>query len=110
MQSMAKKPLILDLGANGEVRLPGEALEALEIQPGEKLALRIDTRHKQVRLERHVDDPWAEALKQKKQDGFEDILGAQKQRESDAADLFDKRVQNAPKEKPRPEDNRDLWR
>lgn len=110
MLPMAKKPLILDLGANGELRLPGEALEALDVQPGEKLSLRIDTRHKQVRLERHVDDPWSEALKPKKQDGFEDILGAQKQRDADAADLFNKRVKEAPKEKRRPEDDPDRWR
>ena len=45
---MAKKPLILELGANGEVRLPDDALRALEVQPGEKLSLRIDTRHKQI--------------------------------------------------------------
>ena len=108
---MAKpKPLILELGAHGEVRLPDDALRALEVQPGEKLSLRIDTRHKAVRLERHVDDPWAEALKQKKQDGFEDILGAQKQRDQDASDLFDKRMKEAPKEKRRPEDDPDLWR
>ncbi len=108
---MAKpKPLILELGANGEVRLPDDALRALEVQPGEKLSLRIDTRHKAVRLERHVDDPWGEALKQKKQDGFEDILGAQKQRDQEASDLFDKRMKEAPKEKRRPEDDPDLWR
>ena len=107
---MAKKPLILDLGANGEVRLPDEALHALDVQPGEKLSLRIDTRHKALRLERYVDDPWAEALKQKQQEGFEDILGAQKQREDEAADLFDKRLKEAPKEERRPEDDPDLWR
>jgi antitoxin component of MazEF toxin-antitoxin module len=107
---MAKKPLILDLGANGEVRLPDEALSALGVQPGEKLSVKIDTRHKALRIERHVDDPWSEALKQKEQQGFEDILGAQKQRDDEASDLFDRRLKDAPKEERRPEDDPDLWR
>jgi len=101
----------LKVGAAGEVKLPPEALEALDLEPGQELSLEIDTRRKQLRIERHVDDAWAEAMKEKPQKGLEDLMDEQKQREEAAKELFEKRVKDrSPKDKRRPEDSPDYWR
>lgn len=107
---MAKqKKRTLEVGASGEIRLPPDALEMLEIEPGGKVEIFVDTRRKQVRLERHSDDPWADALRQKQQKGFDDLLAEQSQRESDAADLFDQRLKDPPPKR-KPEDDPGYWR
>lgn len=93
------------------MKLPPEALEALDVEPGGELSLEIDTRRKQLRLERHVDDAWAEAMKEKPQKGLEDLMDEQKRREEAAKELFEKRVKDKSKhEKRRPEDSPDHWR
>lgn len=108
---MSSKKLKLKLGGGGEVKLPPEALEALDLEPGGEMSLEIDTRRKQLRLERHVDDAWAEAMKEKPQKGMEDILDEQKQREEAAKEIFEKRLKDrSPKDKRRPEDSPDHWR
>ena len=108
---MSSKKLKLKVGASGEVKLPPEALEALELEPGGEMSLEIDTRRKQLRLERFVADAWAEAMKEKPQKGMEDLLDEQKQREEAAKDLFEKRIKDKSKpEKRRPEDSPDHWR
>ena len=62
-------------------------------------------------LERHVDDAWAEAMKEKPQKGLEDLMDEQKQRDEAAKELFEKRVKDkSAHEKRRPEDNPDYWR
>ena len=108
---MSSKKLKLKLGGGGELKLPPEALEALELEPGQEMSLEIDTRRKQLRLERFVADAWSEALKEKPQKGMEDILDEQKQREQAAKELFEKRLKDrSPKDKRRPEDSPDFWR
>ncbi len=108
---MSSKKLKLKVGGAGEVKLPPEALEALDVEPGGEVSLEIDTRRKQLRLERHVDDAWAEALKEKPQKGLEDLMQDQKQREEAAKELFEKRIKDkSPKDKRRPEDSPDHWR
>ena len=108
---MSSKKLKLKVGGAGEVKLPPEALEALDLElPGE-LTLEIDTRKKQLRLERFVADAWAEAMKEKPQKGLEDLMQDQKDREEAAKDLFEKRIEDKSKpEKRRPEDSPDHWR
>jgi antitoxin component of MazEF toxin-antitoxin module len=108
---MSSKKLKLKLGGAGELKLPPEALEALELEPGHELSLEIDTRRKQLRLERFVVDAWAEAMKEKPQKGLEDLMDEQKQRDAAAKELFEKRVKERnPKDKRRPEDSPDHWR
>jgi bifunctional DNA-binding transcriptional regulator/antitoxin component of YhaV-PrlF toxin-antitoxin module len=108
---MSSKKLKLKVGAMGEVKLPPEALAALEIEPGGEMSLEIDTRRKQLRLERHVDDAWGEAMKEKPQKGLEDLMDEQKQREQAAKEMFEKRIKEKnPKDKRRPEDSPDHWR
>jgi antitoxin component of MazEF toxin-antitoxin module len=108
---MSSRKIRLKVGGAGEVKLPPEALEALELAAGEDLTLEIDTRRKQLRLERHVDDAWAEAMKEKPQKGLEDLMDEQKQRDEAAKDLFEKRLKDKAKhEKRRPEDSSDYWR
>jgi len=108
---MSSRKLKLKVGAAGEVKLPPEALEALDLEPGQEMSLEIDTRRKQLRLERHVDDAWAEAMKEKPQKGLEDLMDEQKRRDEAAKELFEKRVKNrSPKDKRRPEDSPDYWR
>lgn len=108
---MSSKKLKLRVGAAGEVKLPPEALEALELEPGGEMSLEIDTRRKQLRLERHVDDAWGEALKEKPQKGMEDLLDEQKKRDEAAKEIFEKRLKDKkPTDKRRPEDSPDFWR
>ena len=104
-----KKPPKLDVGANGEVRLPPDALEALGLQPGEQVTLFVDTRRKQIRLERFVDDPWGEALKEKPQKGFGDLFSDQEARDAEAKRQFDEGIKK-PLPKRKPEDDPDYWR
>jgi antitoxin component of MazEF toxin-antitoxin module len=108
---MSSKKLKLRIGGAGELKLPAEALEALELEPGQEVSLEIDTRRKQLRLERHVADAWAEAMKEKPQKGLEDLMDEQKQREQAAKEHFEKRIkEKPPHEKRRPEDSPDHWR
>ena len=104
-----KKPRLLDVGSNWEIKLPADVVEALGLESGEKVQIYIDARRKAVRLERHVDDPWGEALKEKDTPGFEDLMEDHQTREEDAKKLFEQKLKEKP-EKRRPEDNPDLWR
>jgi len=106
---MTKKKRTLKVGPGGEVRLPPDALEAIEFQPGDEVELIIDTRRKQIHLERHVADPWAEAMRKKPEKGLEDLMDEQKQREEDAKELWERRVKEPPPKR-RPEDDPDHWR
>ncbi len=106
---MADPTRFLTLGPKGELHLPAEALHALELKPGESVKLRIDARNKVLHLERHVDDPWKEALKEKQNPGFEDLLQDQKQRDAEATRQFEQRMKD-PVKPPRPEDRPDHWR
>jgi hypothetical protein len=110
-ESMAKKKKrTLPLGSGGELKLPPDVLETLGIEPEDKeVEIFLDTRRKQLRVERHVDDPWAEALRQKEERGFEDLMSDQQQREADAEDLFDRKIKEPPPER-RPEDDPGHWR
>lgn len=108
---MAKeKPRTLKVGRNGEVKLPPDVLEAIGHEEGEDLRIFVDKRRKQVRLERHVDDPWGDALKKKEEKDFDDLIDQQRDREDAAKRLFDERLKDPPKGDRRPEDNPDYWR
>jgi len=99
----------LPVGKNGEVRLPPDALEALGLEAGEQVRLTIDTRRHEIRLERHVDDAWGEALKEKKGKDFTDLWDDQSKREEEAKRIFDEglKKKHAPR---KPEDDRERWR
>lgn len=105
----AEKPVRLDVGRDGSIRLPPAALEALGYEAGEQVTLYIDTRRKCLRIERHVADAWGEALKEKPQKGLEDLFDDQKAREAEAERLFDEEMRK-PSPKRRPEDDPDHWR
>ncbi|MHC4134006.1 MAG: hypothetical protein ACYTDU_12070 [Planctomycetota bacterium] len=105
-----KKKRTLPLGSRGELKLPPDVLEALGIVPEDKeVEIFVDKRRKQIRLERHVDDPWAEAMEKKPEKGFEDLMADQQQREADAEDLFDRKIKEPPPKR-RPEDDPGYWR
>jgi len=104
-----KKARVLRLGPGGEVRLPQDALESLDIEPGGEVEIFVDTRRKQIRLERHVQDAWAEAFREKPKKGFDDLRDEQSRRDDAAAELFEKKLKEPPSERS-PEDNPDLWR
>jgi len=105
-----RKKRTLPLGSGGELKLPPDVLEALGIEAEDKeVEIFLDTRRKQLRVERHVDDPWAEALREKKEREFEDLMADQQQREADAQDLFERKLKEPPPKR-RPEDDPDHWR
>lgn len=106
-----KKPRTLTVGPEGEVKLPSDALEAIGWEPGEKVEIHLDTRHRRILLERHVEDAWAEALKRRPEKGFEDILSEQARREQEAKEIFERRLKETkPGERRGAEDDPDLWR
>jgi len=106
-----KKPRSLKVGPEGTVKLPPDALEAIGWEAGEDVRIVLDTRQKRILLERHVEDAWADALKQRPGKGFDDILSEQAQREQEARDIFERRLKETkPGEKPRPEDDPNYWR
>ena len=106
-----KKPRLLDVGPDGEVRLPPDVMEAIQLKPGEKVEIQVDGRRQFVRIERHVDDPWGEALKDSDAPSFEDLMDDRKSKADDAKKRFEERLKDAPKEiKRRPEDDPDHWR
>ena len=108
---MAKeKPRTIKVGANGEIKLPQDVLEAIGHEEGEDVRIFVDTRRKQLRIDRHVDDPWADALKAKDEKDFEDLMGEQKDREDAAKKLFDEKLKDPPKVDRKPEDDPDYWR
>jgi bifunctional DNA-binding transcriptional regulator/antitoxin component of YhaV-PrlF toxin-antitoxin module len=105
-----KKKRTLPLGSGGELKLPPDALEALGIEPEDKaVEIFVDTRRKQIRLERHVDDPWADALKKKEEKDLEDLMADQEQREAEAQELFERKLKEPPPKR-RPEDDPGYWR
>jgi hypothetical protein len=111
MSAEKKKPRTLDVAKDGTVKLPPDALEAIAWEPGEQVRIVVDTRKKEIRLERHVDDVWAEALRPKQQKGFDDLMAEQSKRDADAKELFERKLREAkPGDKPRPEDDPDRWR
>ena len=65
-----EKPKILRVGPDGSIQLTKEALEMIDVEPGGQVKLFMDVRRKQLHVERHVDDAWADALEQKEQPGM----------------------------------------
>lgn len=108
---MADPVVHLRLGRRGEITLPEDALHALGAKPGDRLKLRIDSRHKVLHLERHVDDPWEEALQEKKAPDFEELMTDQQKRDAEAKRLFEERLEGRGKgPAARPEERPDSWR
>ena len=108
--SKKKKHRLLDVGPDGEVKLPPDALEAIALEAGEKVRIVVDTRRKEIRLERHVEDAWAEAMKPKEQKGFDDLMAEQARRDAEAKEIFERKLKDAKPGERRPEDDPDLWR
>jgi len=96
------------LAPDGSVKLPPEVLEALGAEPGDTIRLFVDRRRKSVRLERFSEDPWADALREGPARDIEDLLSDQKKRQSEAEDLFDKKLRETDGGKP--DDDPDKWR
>ena len=107
---MAKqKKRTLPVGPDGEIKLPADVIEKLDIELGGAVEIFLDTRRKQLRIERHTDDPWADALQQKEQRGFEDLMGEQQERDAAAEELFDQKAKDPPPKR-KPEDDPGYWR
>ncbi len=106
---MTEKHRKLHIGKAGEVKLPPDALESLGVEPGDQVRLTVDTRKREVRLERHVEDAWGEALKEKKGKDFTDLWEDQSKREEEAKRIFEEGLKKKPEPR-KPEDDRDRWR
>lgn len=106
-----KKPRLLDVGPDGEVRLPPDVIEAIQLKPGEQIEIQVDVRRQFVRIERHVDDPWGEATKESDGPSFQDLMDDHKSKAENAKRAFEDRLKEAPEEfKRRPEDDPEYWR
>ena len=86
---------VYKLGPDGSLKLPPDALDALGAEPGDEVKLFIDSRKKVVRIERHSDDPWADAMREKKSKGLEDLLAEQQKRQQAADDLFNRKLRDS---------------
>ena len=101
-----KKPYIVEIGQGGRIHLPKDVMKSLDAAPGNQI--RFEIAEDSVQIKRHqVKDPFAEAAKKKTPD-IQDLMSRQAARKKEAADLFDKRMQE--KHEIRPEDREDFWR
>jgi bifunctional DNA-binding transcriptional regulator/antitoxin component of YhaV-PrlF toxin-antitoxin module len=93
---MALPNHVVKLGDRGDLLLPEDALSAIDVAPGDKVRITIDHRRNELRIDRFVDDLWAEATKDKPKKDFDDLLSEQRKRTQAAKDVFDRRFK--PKE------------
>ncbi|MBI2131969.1 MAG: AbrB/MazE/SpoVT family DNA-binding domain-containing protein [Candidatus Tectomicrobia bacterium] len=97
---------VMEVGEGGRIHLPKDVMKALGVAPGNQI--RIEVRGDLISISRHqVRDPFAEAAK-KKTPGLKELLAQQEARRKEAAQEFDKRIQE--KHEVRPEDREDFWR
>ncbi len=100
------KPYIVEIGQGGRIHLPKDIMKSLDAVPGNQICFEI--KGDSVQIKRHqVKDPFAEAAKKKIPD-IQDLMSQQATRKKEAADLFNKRMQE--KHEIRPEDREDFWR
>jgi len=101
-----KKIHVMEVGRGGRIHLPKEVLKALDVAPGNQIKIEIG--EAAVTIARHqVKDPFAEAAR-KKTPGFKELMEKEAARKKEAAEVFEKRVQE--KHEIRPEDREDFWR
>ncbi len=101
-----KKPLIVEIAQGGRIHLPKDVMKSLDAGPGNQI--RFEVEGDSVRILRHqVKDPFAEAARKKSPD-IQELMSRQAARKKEAADLFDKGMQE--KHEIRPEDREDFWR
>lgn len=101
-----KKPYIVEIGQGGRIHLPKDVMKSLDAGPGNQI--RFEIGEDSVRILRHqVKDPFAEAARKKTPD-IQDLMSQQAARKKEAADLFEKGMQE--KHEIRPEDREDFWR
>lgn len=101
-----KKPYIVEIGQGGRIRLPKDVMKSLGAGPGNQIRFEIGDDSVQI-LRHQIKDPFAEAAKKKTPD-IQDLMSQQAARRKEAADLFDKGMQE--KHEIRPEDREDFWR
>ena len=101
-----KKPFIVEIGQGGRVRLPKDVMKSLGAGPGNQIRFEIGDDAVRI-LRHHIKDPFAEAA-QKKTPDIQDLMSQQAARRKEAADLFEKGMQE--KHEIRPEDREDFWR
>lgn len=101
-----KKPHVIEIGRGGRIHLPKEIMKSMNVAPGNQI--RFEVEGESARIVRHqVKDPFAEAAKKKTPD-IRELMDQQEARKKEAADLFDKGIQE--KHDIRPEDREDFWR
>lgn len=101
-----KKPYIVEIGQGGRIHLPKDVMKSLGAGPGNQIRFEIGDDAVQI-LRHQIKDPFAEAAKKKTPD-IQDLMSQQAARKKEAADLFDKGMQE--KHEIRPEDREDFWR
>jgi len=90
---------------DGTIRLPKEAMEALDVGPGSYLKVTIHSGR--VELVKTVYDPWEEGQRKKKTASFEELLKRQKEDLAEAERDFMEKLKKPPDV--RPEDRLDFW-
>ncbi len=101
-----KKPHVIEIGRGGRIHLPKEIMKSLNVAPGNQIRFQVEG--DSARIVRHqVKDPFAEAASKKSPD-IRDLMDQQAARKREAAELFDKGMQE--KHEIRPEDREDFWR
>ena len=101
-----KKPYIVEIGQGGRIRLPKDVMKSLDAGPGNQIRFELGDGSVQI-LRHQIKDPFAEAAKKKTPD-IQDLMSQQAARKKEAADLFEKGMQE--KHEIRPEDREDFWR
>ena len=101
-----KKPYIVEIGQGGRIHLPKDVMKSLGAGPGNQIRFEIGDDAVQI-LRHQIKDPFAEAAKKKTPD-IQDLMSQQAARKKEAADLFNKGMQE--KHEIRPEDREDFWR
>ena len=96
---------ITSVDERGRIELSPKALDALGVGPGKEVKIKV--RGRQVTLERHIADPFAEVLHKPKAPTIEELIKAEKKKKEEAAKEFEERLKEPPEV--RPEDRPQFW-
>ncbi len=96
---------IASVDKEGRIELSQKALGALGVAPGKEVKIKV--RGKQVTVERHIADPFAEYRNKPKAPGIQGLATAQKKKKEEAKEEFKKRLKERPEV--RPEDRPYFW-
>jgi hypothetical protein len=95
----------LRIGPHGELRLAKQQLQALDLQPGSYVTVRVEKRR--IVIEKSAFDPLADFGKKPDADALEKAIDQERDRARKADRTFEKLMENPPEV--RPEDRPDFW-